>query len=353
MSRRLALHIGHSKTGSSFLQSALALSGAALRQAGVVYPVSGNAPRARAGLMTTGNGDDLRAAISADDPARLGREAGAVILYSAEHLTPLLAEPGRLDALRRIARAHDFDQIALFLIIRDPMEHLLSDFSQKIKGGRAQTLPRLARNYDHPELVARLIDAAEQAPEVTLTVRNYRQIKGDLIGSLADWLGQPQTLFERPPREVVNRSLTADELAFQIRLNERLGRCPGVISEPLMRDLPHQSGRAPTLGRTATRALFRRLGPAIQTVNRALPREHRYHTGGPLRLWTPRQLLAAWRRATGGEDVRLSPDQVRVIVDGFADEIEKARATAKPAPNIAGAGSDPSRPDGPPDRSDG
>lgn len=50
------LHTGHGKTGSSFLQSALALSSDALRDASIAYPIDPEiAARARAGGITAGN----------------------------------------------------------------------------------------------------------------------------------------------------------------------------------------------------------------------------------------------------------------------------------------------------------
>lgn len=321
MSRRLALHIGHSKTGSSYMQSALALSREALATSGVVYPDSANARRALKGFMTTGNADDLRAAIGDRAPARWSPPDGRTVLYSAEHLAPLLAANGGADALGRLAAEHGFGHIDILLVIRDPMDHLLSEYSQKIKGGQTTTLGRLSRKYGFTILALKLIQALSDRPDVTLTVMNYRRIRDDLTGAVAGWIGVPPDIITAPERRIINRALTRDELAFQRRLNAQLERSGHIIAEPLVNELPGQSARPPVLGRRETRAFFRRLRPSIRAVNRTLPREDRYRTGGPLRLWTPRRLLAGLRR--GG--VTLNDEQVDVIVKGFAAEIERAK----------------------------
>jgi hypothetical protein len=324
--RRLALHIGHAKTGSSYLQSTLALSQQALAEAGIAYPSSVNFERAKDGMMTTGNSEALLRAIDEADPALFNPPPDAAeVLYSAEHLTPALAKPGAIEQLRKVADVHGFTEVDIFLVIRDPLEHMLSEYGQKIKGGRGAILARFAKRHEFPEFVNRILEATTHVPGMTLTVVNYRRVKNDLIGAFAAWLGAPRTCFTPPERTIVNRALTADELAFQARLNDRFGRSPGLIAEPLMRGLPNQPQRPPVLGRVSTRAFFARLSPAIRAVNRHLPRSDRYHTGGPLRLWTPRRVLASLRP----DEVRLSHEQVRVIVDGFADEIEALRATQK------------------------
>ncbi len=62
----LHLHVGHGKTGSSCLQSWLALNrGCLWREGQLLYPPGGADASARAGGFTMGNGDVLDHALEA------------------------------------------------------------------------------------------------------------------------------------------------------------------------------------------------------------------------------------------------------------------------------------------------
>ena len=65
---RLHLHVGHGKTGSSFLQSWLAQNRSELlRVGGVHYPVADSDQRARSGRFSMGNGVLLDQALQFSD----------------------------------------------------------------------------------------------------------------------------------------------------------------------------------------------------------------------------------------------------------------------------------------------
>ena len=53
---KLILHIGHRKTGSSAIQSWLAVNGASLGGAGFAYPEHASFSEAQKGRVTQGNG---------------------------------------------------------------------------------------------------------------------------------------------------------------------------------------------------------------------------------------------------------------------------------------------------------
>ena len=56
--QNLILHIGHPKTGSSYIQSFLALNENELKQ-GLFYPLSKNNIEAKKGFVTNGNGNNF------------------------------------------------------------------------------------------------------------------------------------------------------------------------------------------------------------------------------------------------------------------------------------------------------
>jgi transposase InsO family protein len=53
--QKIILHIGHGKTGSSYIQSSLALTAGRLREAGIEYPELRPFTRAKQGRISSGN----------------------------------------------------------------------------------------------------------------------------------------------------------------------------------------------------------------------------------------------------------------------------------------------------------
>lgn len=59
MNRKLWVHVGHGKTGSSFIQSVLATNAPLLKEHGILYPVHDSFESAKKGFISTGNGELL------------------------------------------------------------------------------------------------------------------------------------------------------------------------------------------------------------------------------------------------------------------------------------------------------
>lgn len=72
----LYLHVGHGKTGSSYLQSALALSQDALRDNGIFYSLNEVGRRAAQGKITSGNGNLLDGFLKSSREEVGGKEGG-------------------------------------------------------------------------------------------------------------------------------------------------------------------------------------------------------------------------------------------------------------------------------------
>ena len=86
----LVLHVGHSKTGSSFIQSALALSAANLSSRGVIYPFFHENVDAAAGKITAGNTQIFRLADAYMQTVNAHPSAQAVLFSSARLFHDLL-----------------------------------------------------------------------------------------------------------------------------------------------------------------------------------------------------------------------------------------------------------------------
>lgn len=263
---KLVIHIGHGKTGSSFIQSVLALNSEKLARAGVIYPEHESAARASAGLITSGNGSML-----------LGNpwvfEPGKSYLYSNESLVSSLLIRG---SLARIVAKSD-RPVKVLLYTRNVFEVLFSGWGQWVKrGGSSQDIDSflLADTSNMPFAnVAAWLDAADRYG-FELVVRNYSNCKSNLMDVfLADVFdGQmPDFEVEYPKVREVNRSLTHVEYEIQRIFNRHLTKTSGFVSDALVEGCPEIKASALTCKSETYDVVRRRLTPLIEKINQRLP----------------------------------------------------------------------------------
>lgn len=141
--RRLVLHMGMGKTGSSALQVAFVRNREKLADAGVNYPEHSSDEPARRGEVISGNGMGITPYLAPpkhdeEEAARARRRLfrtvedspQETVLYSSEFL--YLFEPPRLDELQADMRARDV-VIQAVVYVRDVAGHALSSYSQVVK----------------------------------------------------------------------------------------------------------------------------------------------------------------------------------------------------------------------------
>ncbi|MCX5966463.1 MAG: hypothetical protein NTV57_02245 [Cyanobacteria bacterium] len=151
--QQVILHIGHGKTGSSYLQSSLALSVGSLRQAGIEYPELRSLAGARLGCITSGN---LGSAVAfVDTIVQLAEQMPKAtrLLFSSEWLFERIVQDlGTLTTLQA-----QFD-LTLVLFTRDFLAHALSVYGQKVKrSGCTTNLSEHLSGYWMPRQVLRLL----------------------------------------------------------------------------------------------------------------------------------------------------------------------------------------------------
>ena len=253
---QLHLHVGHGKTGSSFLQSWWALNRSELwRVARLYYPVGAADWRARAGEFSMGNGALLDQALQARDRprqlrrfwsdllrpvSRPGGEAPQGVLFSAERWTRLL--PQQIEALLRLADAGGVQQIQIWLLVRDPLDHALSVYGQMVKRhGFTGSLEDWLAIYDFPQALLQALKAFQSRPDrIALQVDHYGQQRGQLLERMQAWLQLPDDApWQLPAQTAVNRSLNADELLLMRWLNRRYGDRAAPVGEALVDRLPN------------------------------------------------------------------------------------------------------------------
>lgn len=311
--RTVFLHIGHDKTGSSWIQSSLRASGPELEAEGIVYPLLHRddallAPEA----ITAGNATNLTRS-AGRVRRRIARAAvpGRSLLFSSETMFRDVCDGRALEFVQDAARRHRFDRIAVLLFIRDPIGHAASRWQQAVKReGHVGDADAFGLNY--PAMVAGLLERIASIGDADLTVRNYSRGENRLLIEVEDWLGVAPATLRAPPLARINRSLTHAELALQRALNRRLGACGDLLSDPLCERLPDVQADEIRPSLAAQQALWERVLPDVLRANARLPEAHRYRKDVRAGAPSPDALV-------------LSHEQIEVIADALAEGIARTR----------------------------
>lgn len=268
----LYLHIGQSKTGSSYIQSCLARSATALAKAGIDY-YRGDEGEARNWRISSGNGRFL-----VNDPVESLTFSQDSVLFSAEQLTTLLGRDREFaDKLGRFCAYHGVRSVRMLLFIRDPIPHAESTYQQQLKrGGETGGPEALFDRYRMPVLIRTILQQRTDFPGLRVEVFNYDRHRDGLIPIVARWLGLPGGVIAEQDARPVNRSLSLPEQALQRAVNARLGAGGSFLSDALCNALPDiAAGRAyPPL--EVQQRMLDRLRPAIEAVNAIVPQAERY-----------------------------------------------------------------------------
>lgn len=320
-SRTLFLHVGHGKTGSSFLQSCLALSAEALEAAGIAYPMSGkDRAKAVAGHVNRGNFPPLEKGHHLPEQAKaaLAPEMWGdhdKLLLSNEALFGSIRRFDFLDHLREeVDRAGD-TEIRILCYIRNPLDHALSAYQQKLKEGRPETASEFLATFGVTRQVGMFLDLVRVAgiePEIV----NYNTSRARLLDRMADWLGMEIGAFTTPAVKSVNRSMTRTEMEFQRAFNKHFGsKARQFVSDALSNALPDIRSEKPFLEEDALAAFLHRTQTIIADINPRLPETERYHLPT---LEEARQDLPGRAEA---ETLTLRPEQIEVMARSMAETL--------------------------------
>lgn len=259
--QQILMHVGHGKTGSSFLQSVLANSIDTLSEGGVAYPIERRAAeRARAGRITSGNilpGPEQFSQLLSD-----GWEGPTDrLLLSSERFFHKMRPSGFLEGVRKVLPDAD---LCVLIYIRDPLDHAVSTYQQLIKRhGYVEDFDTFLDTYHIPQRVAEFIAFVETMGG-TVRARNYSRISGDLKASLENWLGFAEGSLKSASMQPVNRSMTASELALQMAFNRHYGASSArFISDLLCEELPEIRAERPPVSSEALERFLKRMARKI------------------------------------------------------------------------------------------
>ena len=276
MPKILLLHIGIPKTGSSFLQSALAGNIDVLKRHGIEYPVPKRMVKAAAGQISTGNSTQLE--LMLEQPELLKDIPVERVLFSAERFYSDLGQAKFQKDLLRLIEVAGIERVEVLMFLRDPVSFTISSYQQLVKRGKVPdiTLEGYFASVNQPGRVSKVLDFVLAQPKMVLTVRNYSVVSRTLLDELSAWLGVPRADVVEPPVKVVNRSMTTSELMLLKAMNQYVEASSGVIADALcnrLPDIPADDHRPPI---EMQEKLWERLSPEIERVNARIDPAHAY-----------------------------------------------------------------------------
>ena len=210
------IHIGYSKTGSSFIQSSLARTD--LTKFDVSYSINQKTRAlATAEQITSGNfwprAGAMETLIDGFIELRLER-----LLISSEAIFDIIGAPES----KFIGHLREFfpdAKIKALCFVRDPVDHAVSVSQQKVKrGGYCGSFVDSLPEYDVISKCRLVFDRLRDA-EVSLSVFNYSRHEKSITLKTENWLGLPSGTLETPLVDRVNRSMTRAELKFQLEFS--------------------------------------------------------------------------------------------------------------------------------------
>jgi GT2 family glycosyltransferase len=334
--QNIILHIGHGRTGSSSIQSSLALSVERLREAGIEYPELTPFARAKRGGVSSGNLGSANAFVQTITEVSHRHATANRLLFSSEWLFSRIAADG--ETLATLQNSFD---VTVVLFTREFLAHAISAYGQKVKRGGA-TIPvdKYLAEDRWPHRVLQVLQAVERAG-CRIEVFNYSRHSDRLLDVFAGAIGVARETLTPPPVSRVGRSLDEAELALVRRFNAVLGTSSGELVADLLCDkLPLHATGTPRISRKDYDAYRARVAPMEATINRLLPPAECYGAEepvivedeqvGPNRLFSFSEAqLGVIAQSLGNEIVRLRERQANRI--GSPGVSVRAHAPPKPA----------------------
>ena len=236
--RSLNLHVGHGKTGSSYLQTLLAVNRDVLFEFGVNYPDHQSLQLARSGLPTSGNGNLLF--------QRDFEPLGNTLLSNEGFCYRLSVE----NNYRKFVQRHNCF-VSVHLFSRNLFEFLNSSWLQSIKTGLTSADFDAFVRSSNFKIYESVLWWLKNENVNKLHFRNYSKHRSD-IGNifLNDLLGRGfQGTIRTTSMENINRSLTNGEaqvVGALNKLNFHSGKC---LAKALITLDPVENFQMPYLSR--------------------------------------------------------------------------------------------------------
>lgn len=218
--KNLILHIGHGKTGSSYLQSMLALNHELLSKYSIDYPGAQFQENAKAGKVSAGNGKDF--AIN-----RRNLEEMISIAKNSEHQNILFSSEVFFSALneKKLKRMQEGLNLRIIIYTRNTIDYKISQWHQSVKGqGNIKTIRDSLEDNLLCHVYSKVVNWIKIAEDLNfeLRIRNYsntiNQKFENFVNICTDIL-IPTEKLNHPQNKRVNRSLSFAETEIMRLLN--------------------------------------------------------------------------------------------------------------------------------------
>ena len=299
MKKKIILHAGHDKTGSSYLQSCLSINGDKLLNFDIDYPFCKNFAKAALGNISSGNGRNFLEII----PDL--KTASGTILFSHEGLFSSLLKRQKTQFVDLLNSAKYVLEVVIYT--RNLFEHAFSVWGQQVKRNRCvDDLDTYLLKGIVRKKRLRILEWIELSKkyEFKLTIKNYSKHKADLANDFfSSMIGVDDFFFDAPPNEIVNRSLTIPEINFQRVLNKITLELPP-LSNSLVEQLPGLKSASLKCSSDAYDFVVGGNYEIIEKINKYLDPEEAIEIESPEKVVSERSSL---------DDVELNSDQVEII----------------------------------------
>lgn len=234
-SKSIIIHIGHCKTGSSFIQSSLDKSVDRLFRHGVSYPSSNDRKTVSDSYIRSGNTRAKKLDSTCKKFVTNSSGAAPSLLLSNELLFDNFVTN---ENYFRFLSALDA-RVRIILFTRDPLDYAISSYNQLLKRhGYIDTFDEFIGQFDYFDLLFSFFDLAKRH-SIAVDFVNYSNIKEPILDKFSDLIGVPRNTLEAPDVDVVNRSLSEVEMYIQQQFNKKYGReARKFVANPLCEKLP-------------------------------------------------------------------------------------------------------------------
>ena len=318
---KLFLHIGHGKTGTSAVQSSLAIASGKLLERGINYPIHPSLRDRSSQLeITSGNwapNPEVNLTQELLTLANNNQSAPSIILSSES----LFWEIPELIENKNGWENHI--DLHIILAVREIEEMLSSEYQQRIKRhGDSMPLEQFirARKFisSHHEKAAEIIDLMSQSG-ISNTIINYSKHKRDISQIIFKLIGAEDAYpAERMDEVIINRSLSRKELEIMLTINKLYyNEIPTIstrISDALIKNQPNIKPQKCKIIQQQLEKVYAKNQSYIETINQHLDQSEQLSTSS--QESTPQ--ISAEREQKIREEENLS---VHLIADALKDAL--------------------------------
>ena len=277
---KIVLHAGHGKTGTSAIQSALAISADALLKSNISYPIDPNErQRAARFEITSGNWKHNPSISLSEQCIQLAADnkAGHTIVLSSEslfwHLSDFISQKEQWD---------QFVEIHVILAVRELEEMLSSEYQQRVKRhGESKPFEQfLKRRHfisSHHKKAAEVLTQLSQN-NIPITLINYSKHKQTISRRVFEAIGCGEHFpAEQMNDLVINRSLSQKELQMLMMINalyyDQFPWISARLSDALAKNLPNTETQRSRISAKSLEKLYLKNDEYLQIINSHLSAE--------------------------------------------------------------------------------